>query len=224
MKPARSERPSTTCGRKSSGRPAISRKKISVFRSRSPLRALPRDPCDPNFAARLNAVSRGDLPTADGVEDDAESEDELAEEDADEEAGDEEFQDSDARHSHATHVADNDALSDGNAPAGVTEVKGRTAGKSPPTTPNGQPLHLRLFFQRHMTDLVRLIGHAEHRLDEFLARVEPLHERYGEEAVKRGLDELVDVTRRDEEQFLMLKPHVRQLALQIIGRPPASTS
>lgn len=203
-----------------------------------PIHSMPRDPCDPRFAERLNAVSREDLPTTkeqDVAEGGTPSESIKQEDDAEvtnvssESIGPQESaldgepqppatsgEQTDHPHEEGTSDRENSSTSPYQRSAG-DETSATHATKP-------QPLHLRLYFQRHMSELVRLVGHEQHRMEEFLSQLEPFYEEYGEQKVKAALDELVSVTHRKRERYISLKPEVRQLAVQMIGRPPAGKS
>ena len=78
-----------------------------------------------------------------------------------------------------------------------------------------QPLYIRLYFRRHMTELVQLIGYREVPLDEMRKQLAPLIEQYGQETITDATDEIVEIV-----EVARLKQEVRRLARQILGPSP----
>jgi hypothetical protein len=78
-----------------------------------------------------------------------------------------------------------------------------------------QPLYIRLYFRRHMTELVQLIGYREVSLDEMRKQLVPLVEQYGQETITDATDEIVEII-----EVARLKQEVRRVARQILGPPP----
>jgi|CXWL01.1.fsa_nt_gi hypothetical protein len=92
---------------------------------------------------------------------------------------------------------------------------------SPPAQQRkNRPLHERMYFQRHMTDIVRAIGYEVLLRDEALARVRPMIDQYGRAAIESAAEELLEVEENGATTTVRLRDHARQLARQILGRPP----
>jgi hypothetical protein len=80
-----------------------------------------------------------------------------------------------------------------------------------------QPLYLRLFFEPHFSDLVRIVGYdglAEEQRDKAL----PLLEKYGHQKMDEAQRLLLDID-KDAKRYT-LKPEVRKLCTQLLGIPP----
>lgn len=82
------------------------------------------------------------------------------------------------------------------------------------------PLYLRMYFQKHMTDLVRIIGYDGLPVMEAHERLKPLIDEFGESTIREAADEIVDINASREPAFARLTPHARKLAVGILGRPP----
>lgn len=116
---------------------------------------------------------------------------------------------------------DDDAASD-------SESSGSANGDLPPVAADpprrkpahSQPLSMRLIFQPHMTDLVRLFRYETLSREEVKKRVEPLMEKYGREKVGDATAEIVEEVAQPPLHY-RLTEEARRLSLQILGRPPA---
>lgn len=84
------------------------------------------------------------------------------------------------------------------------------------------PLYLRLYFQSHLTEIVRLIGYADVPVDEARERLEALVTRFGNEKIVAACQEILEVDTGKEPNVARLKAEVRRLAFQILGPPPKS--
>jgi hypothetical protein len=93
----------------------------------------------------------------------------------------------------------------------------RSAGARKKPAGKRQPLHIRLYFQRHMAELVQLVGYHDVPLDEISPRLAALDEQYGGEVMDAAREELLEVV---ERSFVRLKAEVRHLARQILGSSP----
>lgn len=86
---------------------------------------------------------------------------------------------------------------------------------------NNTPLLTRLYLHRHMEGIVRLIGYDVLSRDEALARLQPLKDQYGAEAMRPAMDELLAAGMQNGQAVTRLKDDVRPLVRGIIGPPPA---
>jgi len=82
------------------------------------------------------------------------------------------------------------------------------------------PLHLRMYFHKHLTAFVRLFGHQELTIDEAREQLRPLVEEFGEKRVNQATGELLVTVRYQPEQTVRLSDRVRRLARPLIGPPP----
>ncbi len=79
-----------------------------------------------------------------------------------------------------------------------------------------QPLYIRLYFRKHMTDLMRAFGYEELTRDEARSRLAPLIETYGTSDIEAACGEIVEAT---PDGLWRLTERTRQLAVSILGRP-----
>lgn len=79
------------------------------------------------------------------------------------------------------------------------------------------PLSVRIYFEPHLTELVRLIGYDTYRLDEARGRLAPLVDKYGREKINRAAKEVLAM----DAATARLNPVVRRAAWQLLGPPPA---
>jgi hypothetical protein len=82
------------------------------------------------------------------------------------------------------------------------------------------PLCIRICFEPHLTDLVRIVGYGALPLDEARARLASLAERHGKERMRAGADETLEVDRTGRPPVVRLNPAARKAAWQLIGPPP----
>lgn len=79
------------------------------------------------------------------------------------------------------------------------------------------PLYIRLYFQRHMTELVQRLGYREVPVQELQLLLAPLVERYGEEVIVAARDEILETI-----EVVRLTQDARRIARQILGPPPGA--
>ena len=84
-----------------------------------------------------------------------------------------------------------------------------------------QPLYIRLYFRRHMTELVQLLGYRDVPLDEIQPQLASLAEQYGQETMEAATEEIMDIV-EVRQTFARLKEEIRPIARQILG-PPAKS-
>jgi hypothetical protein len=86
-----------------------------------------------------------------------------------------------------------------------------------------QPLCVRLYFEAHLVDLVRLIGYRSLPVAEAKERFAPLVERYGKETINAAIRELMEVDSTREPPVARLNRAAREAAWQLLGPPQAAT-
>lgn len=86
-----------------------------------------------------------------------------------------------------------------------------------------QPLWQRMYFQPHMTEIVRRMGYAELPVDEAANRLRPLFETFGRPSIEEGAAELITIDDTQSPAIARLSDEARKLAVQILGRPPESS-
>lgn len=84
------------------------------------------------------------------------------------------------------------------------------------------PLYLRLYFQQHLTELVRLFGYRDVPLDEARELLKPLNETYGLDTMKIAAEEIIFIDGSSDRPIARLADHVRKLAVGILGSPRKS--
>jgi hypothetical protein len=83
-----------------------------------------------------------------------------------------------------------------------------------------QPLYMRMFMDKHMTALVRAVGHAGFPASEGPERMKPLVEEFGEPLMRAAADEVVEIDHTRDPPLARLTSHARKLAVGLLGRPP----
>jgi len=83
-----------------------------------------------------------------------------------------------------------------------------------------RPLYLRMYSQRHLVDLVRLVGYCDIPLDDMRERVKPLVETYGRSVMEAATREILIVDDGQSPPVVRLTEEARRLAVQLLGRPP----
>lgn len=81
-------------------------------------------------------------------------------------------------------------------------------------------LSVRIYFEPHLTELVRLVGYDAFPLDEGRSRLRPLVEKYGKDRVNAAADDILDM----RNGVLRLSTKARRAAWQLLGPPPAPVS
>ncbi len=73
----------------------------------------------------------------------------------------------------------------------------------------------------HWIEVIRLIGYQTISVETARKGIMPLAEKYGKEPVASASEVLVEIFIQGNEAFARLKPHVRRMAFQILGREPS---
>jgi hypothetical protein len=84
------------------------------------------------------------------------------------------------------------------------------------------PLYLRLYFQKHLTEIVRLFGYRDVPLDEAREFLKPLNETYGLDTMKIAVEEIIFIDGSSDRPVARLADHARKLAVGILGSPRKS--
>jgi hypothetical protein len=82
------------------------------------------------------------------------------------------------------------------------------------------PLCVRLYFEAHLVELVRLIGYDELSVPAARERMAPLVEKYGKERINAAIQELFEVDQSQDPPRARLRQVVREAAWQMLGPPP----
>lgn len=90
-------------------------------------------------------------------------------------------------------------------------------GREQPPKRSREPLHLRMYFQQHLTELVRLFGYHDVPLDEAREALKPLNETYGLDAMKAAVEEIIHIDGASDPPVARLTDHARKLAVGILG-------
>ncbi len=84
-----------------------------------------------------------------------------------------------------------------------------------------QPLVIRLYFDRCLTEVAQLIGYNDVPVDQARERLKPLIERFGKQKLQDAAEELLDVDSGKQPPVARLKAEVAKMAFQLLGpRPP----
>ena len=86
------------------------------------------------------------------------------------------------------------------------------------------PLCVRLYFEPHLAELVRLVGYRGLPLPEARTRLAPLAQKYGKERMRAAANEVLEADPSSEPPLLRLKASTRNAAWQLLGPPPPETS
>jgi hypothetical protein len=84
-------------------------------------------------------------------------------------------------------------------------------------------LSMRIFFQRHYTDLVRMVGHGLPE-SEGREKIQPLIAQYGDAKMREAVAELIEIDRSQEPPIARLTERARMLAKALLGPPPRPTA
>jgi hypothetical protein len=90
--------------------------------------------------------------------------------------------------------------------------------------PKRQPLCVRLYFEPHLTELVRRIGYQSLPVPEAKARLAPLVEQYGKDRVNAAIKELLEIDRSQDPPRARLNDAARKAAWQLLGPEGATSS
>ena len=88
--------------------------------------------------------------------------------------------------------------------------------------PKRQPLCVRLYFEPHLTELVRLIGYNSLPVAEAKERMGPLVTQYGKEKINAAIKELFEIDSAQEPPLARLRAAVRKAAWQLLGPEEAA--
>jgi hypothetical protein len=83
------------------------------------------------------------------------------------------------------------------------------------------PLCVRIYFEPHLTDLVRLIGYGTLPVEEARRLLAPLAEKYGKERMSAAANEALEMDCSRQPPVLRLNAAARKEAWQMLGPPPA---
>jgi hypothetical protein len=86
--------------------------------------------------------------------------------------------------------------------------------------PKRQPLCVRLYFEPHLTEMVRLIGYHSLPVAEARQRLAPLVERYGKERVNAAIKEILEIDPSGQPPLARLTAPARKAAWQLLGSEP----
>src|SRR5438445_1965577 len=94
---------------------------------------------------------------------------------------------------------------------------------SPGNAPTSKrPLCQRLYFEAHLTDLVRLLGHQGLPLPDAQAQFALLLLKYGDGKMRAAAEEITAIDHTQQPPVARLTDQARKLAFQILGFPPTS--
>jgi hypothetical protein len=85
---------------------------------------------------------------------------------------------------------------------------------------NQEPLYLRMYFQDHLIELVRLFGYGEIPLTEAREKLKPLVDKYGQKKMETAAEEIIFIDSTKSPEVARLTDHARKLARQLLGPPP----
>ncbi|MCI0457468.1 MAG: hypothetical protein L0Z62_10905 [Gemmataceae bacterium] len=83
------------------------------------------------------------------------------------------------------------------------------------------PLCVRLYFEAHLVDVVRLIGYEELPVPVARERLAPLVQKYGKDRINAAIKELFEVDQSQDPPRARLAQPVREAAWRMLGPPPA---
>ncbi len=87
-----------------------------------------------------------------------------------------------------------------------------------------QPLVIRLYFDRCLTEVAQLIGYNDVPVDQARERLKPLIERFDKQRLQSAAEELLDVDSSKQPPVARLKADVAKMAFQLLGPRPAIVS
>lgn len=77
-----------------------------------------------------------------------------------------------------------------------------------------------MYTRAHWIELIRIFGYQTLLMSQAKEAIKPLAERYGKEPLAAACEALVEISTQDKEPTARLKPHVRRMAVQILGFEP----
>ncbi len=83
-----------------------------------------------------------------------------------------------------------------------------------------QPLVIRLYFDRCLTEVAQLIGYNDVPVDQARERLKPLIERFDKQRLQSAAEELLDVDSSKQPPVARLKADVAKMAFQLLGPRP----
>src|SRR3954454_21308060 len=99
----------------------------------------------------------------------------------------------------------------------------RRAGAAPPRSidgtpmPKRQPLCVRLYFEPHLVELVRLLGYRSLPVAEAKSELAPLVEKYGKERINAAIKEVLEIDNTRQPPTARLNAAARKAAWQMLG-------
>lgn len=104
------------------------------------------------------------------------------------------------------------------------------ATTAPPTAPSAEvpmtraekeKLLLQMYHKEHWIELIRLFGYRTLPMEQARQAIKPLADKFGKEPMATACEVLVEISTPDKNPIARLKPHIRRMAFQILGPPPA---
>ncbi|MCI0742767.1 MAG: hypothetical protein L0Y72_27345 [Gemmataceae bacterium] len=101
---------------------------------------------------------------------------------------------------------------------------------APPATASAEPsltraekekLLLQMYHKEHWIELIRLFGYRTLPMEQARQAIKPLADKFGKEPMATACEVLVEISTPDKNPIARLKPHIRRMAFQILGPPPA---
>jgi hypothetical protein len=83
--------------------------------------------------------------------------------------------------------------------------------------PKRQPLCVRLYFEAHLTELVRLIGYQSLPIPEAKERMAILVEKHGKEKINAAIKDLLEIDGSQQQPRACLNAAARKAAWQLLG-------
>lgn len=78
------------------------------------------------------------------------------------------------------------------------------------------PLSVRIYFEPHLTEMVRLVGYTTYPMEEGKNRLRPLVEKYGRDRINAAAHDILDM----RNEVVRLNTKARRAAWQLLGPPP----
>jgi hypothetical protein len=88
--------------------------------------------------------------------------------------------------------------------------------------PKRHPLTVRLYFEPHLTELVRLIGYQSLPVAAAKERMRPLVAKYGKDRINAAIKELFEIDGAQEPPLARLNAAARKAAWQLLGPEAAA--